>query len=134
MNAEQWLMRYIKLKRRAFEEQLKIKELRASQVLPAPVNDGMPHGSGQSDLSGYAAKLLEMEEEYTRIWNRAKEVRGDIVAGIVENLPRGKQQRLFINKYIADMGSEENAKELGVSIRHYYRLWKDGLNRLNRAL
>ena len=94
MNAEQWLMRYIKLKRRAFEEQLKIKELRASQVLPAPVNDGMPHGSGQSDLSGYAAKLLEMEEEYTRIWNRAKEVRGDIVAGIVENLPRGKQQRL----------------------------------------
>ena len=132
MTAEQWLSRYLDKKREAFEVQLKIKELRASQILPAPVNDGMPHGSDQSDLSGYAAKLMELEEKYTALWKEAKDLRSEIAVTIRELLPLRKQQELFINRYIMDLGATENAELLHISRTHFYRLWKAGLSRFEK--
>lgn len=132
MTAEQWLSRYLDKKREAFEVQLKIKELRASQILPAPVNDGMPHGSDQSDLSGYAAKLMELEEKYTALWKEAKDIRSEIAVTIRELLPLRKQQELFINRYIMDLGATDNAELLHISRTHFYRLWKAGLSRFEK--
>lgn len=132
MTAEQWLSRYLDKKREAVEVQLKIKELRASQILPAPVNDGMPHGSGQNDLSGYAAKLMELEEQYTRLWEEARDIRSEIAVTIRELLPTRLQQELFVNRYIADMGPTENAALLHISRTHFYRLWKAGLRRIEK--
>lgn len=132
MTAEQWLSRYLDKKREAFEVQLKIKELRASQILPAPVNDGMPHGSDRSDLSGYAARLMELEERYTALWKEAKDIRSEIAVAIRELLPTRTQQELFVNRYIMDLGATENAELLHISRTHFYRLWKAGLSRFEK--
>lgn len=40
-----------------------IEVLRSMKMFPSTNNDGMPHGSGKSDLSSYAASLLEKEDE-----------------------------------------------------------------------
>ena len=45
-------------KQKVIEEE--IRELRLNRMLPSLTQDGMPHGSGGSDMSGYAAKLDEL--------------------------------------------------------------------------
>ena len=136
MTAEQWLSRYLDKKREAFEVQLKIKELRASQILPAPVNAGMPviavADIQSAFLSGYAAKLMELEEKYTALWKEAKDIRSEIAVTIRELLPLRKQQELFINRYIMDLGATDNAELLHISRTHFYRLWKAGLSRFEK--
>ena len=37
------------------------QEVRLNKLLPSQVVDGMPHGSGGSDLSAYAARIDEIE-------------------------------------------------------------------------
>lgn len=59
-----------------------LAELRAMKTSVSVVNDGMPHGSGQSDLSGYAAELDQLErslvqERYRRVV-AYKEISGQI--------------------------------------------------------
>ena len=43
--------------------QEEIDELRSSKTSPVGLGDGLPHGSGTSDLSGYAARLDELMRE-----------------------------------------------------------------------
>lgn len=130
---EEWLNRYIEAKAEALRLQDKIKELRADAVMPGKELDGMPHGSGKNDLSGYAARLLELEEKYTEQWRKAKLIRGEIVA-LVAALFRGKQRELFINRYLLGVGATANAKLIRVSRTHFYRLWKAGLRTVDRCL
>lgn len=65
------------------EEEL--AELREMKMSISVNNDGMPHGSGQSDMSGYAAKLDQLERnlngeknqrlaDYTEILDRIMEL------------------------------------------------------------
>lgn len=51
-----YLQRYLNSKRREDELNLAIEELETRYGLHSPNLDGMPHGSGGSDLSGFAAK------------------------------------------------------------------------------
>ena len=48
--------------RRIKRIELEIDEIRNLKMYPSVNNDGMPHGSGQGDLSSYAAELHEKEE------------------------------------------------------------------------
>ena len=60
---KQYLRRYQTAKRRVGMIQEEIEELRSSKTSPVGLGDGMPHGSGTSDLSGYAARLDELLRE-----------------------------------------------------------------------
>ena len=40
-----------------------IEEIRNMKMYPSSINNGMPHGSNQSDLSSYAVALQEREDE-----------------------------------------------------------------------
>lgn len=60
---KQYLRRYQVAKRRVGLIQEEIEELRSSKTSPVGLGDGMPHGSGTSDLSGYAARLDELLRE-----------------------------------------------------------------------
>ena len=42
---------------------MEIEEIRSMKMYPSMSNDGMPHGSNQSELSSYAAELQEKEDE-----------------------------------------------------------------------
>lgn len=69
---KEYLWRYQECVRRIRRINAEIPEIRGMKMGIAINNDGMPHGSGQNDLSGYAAELDKLEREltderYTRI-------------------------------------------------------------------
>ena len=69
---KEFLMSYQKEKRRVRRLEEQLEELRRNKMSPSVTNDGMPHGSDKKDLSDYAVKVDEIEQElvaarYSRI-------------------------------------------------------------------
>lgn len=58
---KEYLRGYRKHVRRLSRIEAELDELRAMKTSISVNNDGMPHGSGQSDMSGYAAELDRLE-------------------------------------------------------------------------
>ena len=65
---KEYLKGYAKAVRQMKRSELKIKEMRLNRICPSVINDGMPHGSSQNDLSSYAALLEQEEKRY--MWYR----------------------------------------------------------------
>ena len=69
---KEYLKSYLNHVRRIHRINEEVREIRSMKVSMSVNNDGMPHGSGQGDLSGYAANLDSLErdliqERYDRI-------------------------------------------------------------------
>lgn len=125
-----WLNRYRAAVR---EEQMildEIQRLREDKMFPSLVMDGMPHGSSQSDLSAYAAKLdeqmaklkewrLEKAKMYERILDRIRRVEDD------------NQRALLMCRYIKGMSWEDIAVSLGYTWRHVHRIHSQALDSIN---
>ena len=60
---KEYLMRYRDALRAEKQIEEEITQLRLDTMMPAVVNDGMPHGSGIGDLSGYAAQVDELLQD-----------------------------------------------------------------------
>lgn len=60
---KEYLRQYRKHGRKIKRIEAEIEEIRSMKMHPSQNNDGMPKGSNQSDLSGYAATVNSMEEE-----------------------------------------------------------------------
>ena len=58
-----YLRAYRKHGKRIKRIESEIEEIRNMKMYPSSNNDGMPHGSNQSDLSSFAAALQEREDE-----------------------------------------------------------------------
>ena len=58
-----YLRAYRKHGKRIKRIESEIEEIRSMKMYPSSNNDGMPHGSNQSDLSSYAVVLQEREDE-----------------------------------------------------------------------
>lgn len=58
-----YLRAYRKHGKRIKRIESEIEEIRNMKMYPSSNNNGMPHGSNQSDLSSYAAALQEREDE-----------------------------------------------------------------------
>lgn len=118
---KQYLRRYQEAKKRAKRIQEEIEELRSSKTSPVGLGDGLPHGSGTSDLSGYAARLdellreLEAEKEMQMVTYR--EIRQQI--GMV---PDPTEQEILSRRYLLWQGWEKIAVEMGYSYRNITRL------------
>ena len=118
---KQYLRRYQVAKRRAKMIQEEIEELRSSKTSPVGLGDGMPRGSGTSDLSGYAARLdelmreLEAEREmqmvtYREIWNQVKKI------------PNATEQEVLTRRYLIGQSWEKIAVEMHYSYRQIIRI------------
>lgn len=118
---KQYLRRYQAAKKRAKMIQEEIEELRSSKTSPVGLGDGMPHGSGTSDLSGYAARWdelvreLEAEKEMQMVTYR--EIRQQI--GMV---PDPTEQEILSRRYLLNQSWEKIAVEMGYSYRNITRL------------
>lgn len=130
MNNEEkkkYLRRYQMAKRRVGLIQEEIEELRSSKVSPVGLGDGMPRGSGTSDLSGYAARLdellqeLEAEKEMQMVTYR--EIRQQI--GMV---PDAIEQEILSRRYLVGQSWEKIAVEMKYSYRHVTKLHGHALN------
>lgn len=124
---KQYLRRYQTAKRRVGLIQEEIEELRSSKTSPVGLGDGMPHGSGTSDLSGYAARLdellreLEAEREMQMVTYR--EIRQQI--GMV---PDAIEQEILSRRYLIGQSWEKIAVEMKYSYRHVTKLHGHALN------
>ncbi|WP_283123592.1 hypothetical protein [Anaerotignum lactatifermentans] len=122
---KQYLRRYQVAKRRVGLIQEEIEELRSSKTSPVGLGDGMPHGSGTSDLSGYAARLdellreLEAEKEMQMVTYR--EIRQQI--GMV---PDAIEQEILSRRYLIGQSWEKIAVEMKYSYRHVTKLHGHG--------
>lgn len=124
---KQYLRRYQAAKRRAKVIQEEIEELRSRKTSPVGLGDGLPHGSGTSDLSGYAARLdellreLEAEREMQMVTYR--EIRQQI--GMV---PDTIEQEILSRRYLIGQSWEKIAVEMKYSYRHVTKLHGHALN------
>lgn len=118
---KQYLRRYQEAKKRAKRIQEEIDALRSSETSPVGLGDGLPHGSGTSDLSGYAARWdelvreLEAEKEMQMVTYR--EIRQQI--GMV---PDAIEQEILSRRYLIGQSWEKIAVEMGYSYRNITRL------------
>ena len=110
-------------KTRAEEKAIResIEELRLNKMSPSlGVQDGMPKGSGGSDLSGYAARLDELERKLQVKQKKAVILMCNIADSIAE-MEDATERTLLRYRYICGYTWEKIAVELGYSWRqvHY---------------
>lgn len=121
---------YLKSYRRAIKREQdildEIQRLRLDKMFPSVVNDGMPHGSSHSDLSGYAAILDEQidllkEERLERVRCYQK------IERQIRQMENEDEQEVLRLRYILGMKWEEVAVKMGYSWKQTHRIHSSAL-------
>lgn len=120
-----WGYRKIKRQLRRLEEEL--TELRLNKIYPSVVQDGMPHGSGEGDLSGYAAKVDELERKIIKarykMIRKQKEIQDQI-----ERLSDENEKDVLVYRYVRGMKWEDIAVKMGYSWRRIHYIHSSALD------
>lgn len=114
-----WQYRKALLKEKAIEEE--IYQLRLDKVAPSLIQDGMPHGSGGSDLSGYAAKMDELFRELKEQMEKKIAVRLEISRKI-EEMADETESLLLRYRYIQGLKWEDIALRMDYSWRGIHKV------------
>lgn len=118
---KQYLRRYQEAKKRAKRIQEEIDALRSSETSPVGLGDGLPHGSGTSDLSGYAARWdelvreLEAEKEMQMVTYR--EIRQQI-----RMVSDATEQEILSRRYLLGQRWEKISVEMNYDYRYVLKL------------
>ncbi|CAK7079485.1 MAG: hypothetical protein ENTA_01413 [Enterocloster clostridioformis] len=120
------LMSYQKEKRRVRRLEEQLEELRRNKMSPSVTNDGMPHGTDKKDLSDYAVKVDEIEQElvaarYSRICAFQE------VQKRIEAMEDEAEKDLLTYRYLRGLKWEEVAVRMGYSWRKIHYLHSDAL-------
>ena len=118
---KKYLKGYIYCKRREKQLAQQIDELRDQKMFPSVNNDGMPHGSGISDLSGYVAQLddliSQLEHEREMAVKQYEEIH-DQINTMEDNVLR----ELLVRKYLLDQRWEKIAVAMDYEYRYILKL------------
>lgn len=122
---------YLKGYERAIREmkrsEERIREMRMNRICPAVIADGMPHASGGSDLSGYAARLDEEERKYRKArYLRIK--RCQEISDKIERLVDEDEKDILFYRYIKLMKWEDICLKMNHSWQHVHRIHSKALN------
>ena len=106
---KKWYLRgYERAVRQMQRSELRIRELRLNRICPAVIADGMPHASGGSDLSDFAAELDREERKYMKArYLRVKLCRE--IMDKIERLPNEDEKDVLAFRYIKLMKWEDIA-------------------------
>ena len=120
---KEYLRQYRIHVRRIHRINAEIAELRSMKISPSMNNDGMPHGSSQGDLSGYAAELDCMvseliKERYVRMVEYQEIVRQ------IKRLRSENEKDVLFYRYIRGMDWWEIAEKMKFSSDFRGREWK----------
>lgn len=115
--------RAVKRERDILEE---IKRLRADKMFPSVVNDGMPKGSSQSDLSDYIAILDEQIEllKKERL-NKVQQYRK--IESQIRKMHSEDERKVLRLRYIKGLKWDDVATEMGYGWTQVYRLHSSAL-------
>ena len=116
-----YLRKYRESIRRISRIEAEIEEVRSMKTsISVGGNDGMPRGSGQSDLSSYAATLDKLERDLIcERYNRIK-LYTDI-RNRIENLPNTNEKDVLFFRYVKGLEWYEIAEKMNYSERHIHR-------------
>lgn len=91
-----------------------IEALRMSKMLPSINMDGMPHAHNTSDLSGYVAKLDELERKIQAKQWQIINIQMQIEISIME-MKNSKERMVLRYRYIQGLKWEEICLKMGYS-------------------
>ena len=97
---------------------------------PSMNNDGMPHGSGQGDLSGYAAQLDALEEKLYQEGVEQVKTYKDI-SWRISQLPDENERDVMFYRYIKGLRFWEIADQMGYDERQIHRFHGRALAHVN---
>ena len=118
---KEYLRGYEKAVRQMERSELKIREMRLNRICPPVVNDGMPHASGQNDLSGYAALLDQEEKRYMRYrYQRIQKCKE--ITDRIEQLTDEDEKDVLMYRYIKLMKWEDIAVKMSFSWQHTHKI------------
>ena len=114
---KEYLKSYRKIGRELRSLSEEINQLRLSQIMPGIVSDGLPKSSGGSDLSGYAARLDELEREFQAKVSALQRRRAEIEASIA--LMEDATERAVLRYYyLCGMTLDQVATKVHYTGRH----------------
>ena len=98
-----------------------IQRLRMDKMFPSVINDGMPHGSRQRDLSDYIVTIDEMIEDLKKErLKRAK--RQQEIERRIKQMEDEDEQRVLRLRYIKGLKWEEIAVEMNYKWTQMHRI------------
>ena len=129
---KEFLMSYQKEKRRVRRLEEQLEELRRNKMSPSVTNDGMPHGTDKKDLSDYAAKVDEIEQElvaarYCRICAFQE------VQKRIEAMEDEREKDLLTYRYLKGLKWEEVAVRMDYKWRQVHRIHAMAIKNLKMA-
>jgi hypothetical protein len=102
--------------RRLRRIEAELSELRTMRMSVSVDNDGMPHGSGQNDLSGYAAELDQLERDLLEE-QHARVVAYKEIARRIKSLKSEHELDVLFYRYITGLNWWEIAEKMNYSER-----------------
>lgn len=124
---KQYLMQYRDALRAEKQIEEEITQLRLDTMMPAVVNDGMPHGSGGcGDLSGYAAAMDRLMDDLKGQLEKRIAIRREITERI-ETMQNETEKLVLKLRYIHLSKWTEIADRMCISERHAKRLHGNAL-------
>ena len=129
---KEYLKSYRKIGRELRSLSEEVNQLRLSQIMPGIVSDGLPKSSGGSDLSGYAARLDELErklrEKAAELYKCQTEIEADISA-----MEDANERTVLRNYYLCGMTWERVAVEMGYSWQYIHKIHGRALQNFERG-
>lgn len=124
-----FLRRYLDGRKKEKELLDELNTLESQYIFPSVNIDGMPHGSGGSDLSGFAAKYDELYRELIKQYESGIAIRKEVTDAI-EAMDAPESYKVLLRyRYIMGFRFEQIASEMDYSWRHTLRLHGDALAR-----
>ena len=130
MTTKEFLGQWVKLKKYAekcFEEYDEIMIIGPK----SPQLDGMPRGSGSSDVSATVAKIDAIRKKAEDARMKALEAL-DEIQDAIETVPDAEERAVLRLRYIYGLKWEAVAKEMCVSEAHIYRIHGKALMHVKR--
>lgn len=125
---KEYLRKYLEAKRMQEVLEREIDELRLDRMIPgSPAQDGMPHGSGGGDLSGYAARLDDLDQKLRTQMYKKIQIRAKITERI-DAMENETESLLLRLRYIHGLKWEEVAVKMDYSWKQIHRLHSKALN------
>lgn len=123
---KEFLMSYQRAKRKIARLEEQLQELRLNKMHPSVINDGMPHSTEMRDLSDYASRLDEIEQEI--VLSRYERIRAfQKVQRAIEEMEDEQEKDLLTYRYLRGMKWEEVAVKMGYSWQHIHKIHSQAL-------
>lgn len=118
---KEYLSSYRKAVKRERDILEEIQRLRLDKMFPSVVNDGMPHGSSQTDLSDYIA-ILDEQIELLKAERLEKARCYKKIEDRIRMMHNEDEQTVLRLRYIQGQKWEDVAAEVGYSWKQIHRI------------